>query len=624
MCGIFGYVGELSAPVAETCLATLAHRGPDGSGLWQTEEITLGHRRLAILDLSNSGRQPMEYGEGRYRITFNGEIYNFLEIRSELTGKGHRFRSDTDTEVILAAYAEWGPDCLRRFNGMWAFAIWDDVEKSLFLARDRFGKKPLFYSHRTGGFAFASEMKALFPLLDQLQPSADFAWMRRNVFLYEATEKCLIEGVMRFPAGHYGYVKNGRLSLSRWWNTLDHLVEVPRRSEEQVERFRELFVDACRIRMRSDVPVGTALSGGLDSSATICTMAHIAHQSRVAGDRISSDWQHAFVATFPGTPLDESRYARMVTDHLGITASFLEIDPRKSIDALDDMLYKLEELNMTSPIPMVQTYAGMRAAGVVVTIDGHGADELLAGYPSSLPYAFPDCGLNPWAVSSVKRAYRESFPKGEVQFKATGTYELPFLNYMARHVAKRLLGRKEEQSRDSGHPNFSRLSHLNRHLYILTHDTILPTLLRNYDRYAMTNGVEIRMPFMDHRIVTFAMSLPWTGKIRDGYTKRIIRDAIGPYMPADIAFRKSKIGFNTPIVDWMQRDLKEYFLDTVHSQAFATSSLIDADKVRAQVERIIHDDQAKYQEGEQAWTSLVPFLWERAVLNRPRPEVSGT
>lgn len=618
MCGIFGYVGHLPRPVAEVSLMTLAHRGPDGDGLWQSEEITLGHRRLAILDLSDGGRQPMAYGEGRYRITFNGEIYNFLELKAELSANGHRFVSDTDTEVILAAYAQWGPDCLHRFNGMWAFAIWDDKEKCLFLARDRFGKKPLFYRHVSGAFAFASEMKAIFPLMDEIRPSSDFAWMSSNHFLYETTDKCLIDGIRRFPAGHYGFLKNGRLTLSRYWNTLDHLEEVPKRYEDQLERFRDLFVDACRIRMRSDVPVGTALSGGLDSSATICTMAHIAQCGDMARERISSDWQHAFVATFPGTPLDESVFARKVTDHVGIKASFLEIDPLKCIDSIDDMLYKFEELYFTSPIPMVQLYAGMREAGVFVTVDGHGADELLAGYTFSLAHAFSDCGLNPKSVSSIKTAYRESFPSGEVQFKATGAHDITYLNHMARHVAKRLLGRRGERCRDDLHPNYQRLSHLNRHLYILTHDTILPTLLRNYDRYSMINGVEIRMPFMDYRIVTYAMSLPWSAKIRDGYTKRIIRDAVGPFMPADIAFRRTKIGFNTPIVDWMKNDLREYFLDTVHSNAFATSSLIDPGKVRMKVEQVINNEGAKFRDGEEAWASLVPFLWERAILNRPR------
>ncbi len=193
MCGIFGVVGHIREDHALACLDTLAHRGPDGRGLWQSDGVTLGHRRLSILDLSATGKQPMSFGAGRYWITFNGEIYNFIEVKRDLEQRGHRFAGTSDTEVILAAYAEWGIDCVTRFNGMWAFAIWDTVEKSLFLSRDRFGKKPLFYAQIGDSFVFASEMKAILPLLPAVKPSRDFEWMKRNIFIYEATDKCLID-----------------------------------------------------------------------------------------------------------------------------------------------------------------------------------------------------------------------------------------------------------------------------------------------------------------------------------------------------------------------------------------------------------------------------------------------
>src|SRR6185369_15690784 len=205
MCGIFGYVGRIERAAAERCLHTLAHRGPDGWGVWSDEHVTLGHRRLAILDLSENGAQPMSYAGERYWITFNGEIYNFLELRAELEGRGHVFRTKSDTEVILAAYLQWGEDCQVRFNGMWAFAIWDSVARRLFLSRDRFGKKPLFYAQLPGGdFVFASEMKALLPLLPSFEPDRSLikGMTLRSSFAYEATERCLIKGIKRFPAGH--------------------------------------------------------------------------------------------------------------------------------------------------------------------------------------------------------------------------------------------------------------------------------------------------------------------------------------------------------------------------------------------------------------------------------------
>lgn len=614
MCGIFGHIGSIPEHLAVICTNTLSHRGPDGKGIECLDGITLGHRRLAILDLSEQGKQPMSYANGRYWITYNGEIYNFLEIRSELESRGHVFRSQSDTEVILAAFAEWGAECLNRFNGMWAFAIWDIQEKILFLSRDRFGKKPLFYADLPGGFAFASEMKAIFPLLSEVWVSEDFKWMSKNIFLYETTDKCLIKGIKRFPSGHYGIYRNSTLILHRYWNTLDNMVKVPQSYDEQVERFRELFLDSCCMRMRSDVPIGTALSGGLDSSATICAMAYISKND--PGMRISRDWQHAFVATFPGTPLDESYYAKKVVDHLGIPATFINIDPAKSMDKLEEYLYLFEELYITSPIPMIQTYGVLREKGVVVTLDGHGADELFAGYGASLLEAFPDCGFNISSINEIAETFRELFPRDSLQLAMKHGNAYLYMRYMMANVVKTIIGRKMYEFRDLDHLNFTKLDNFNKHLYLLTNETILPTLLRNYDRYSMINGVEIRMPFMDHRIVTYSLSLPWDSKTRDGFTKKIVRDALAPFMPEEVAYRKTKIGFNSPIVDWMKHQMKDYLLDMIHSRQFEECPLIDTMRVRKQVEKVICDEKATYLEGEKAWTDLVPYLWEKAVIKK--------
>jgi asparagine synthase (glutamine-hydrolysing) len=610
MCGIFGCVGTLAEPHAAACLDTLQHRGPDGHGLWRTDEVTLGHRRLSILDLSEAGSQPMSYGNGRYWITFNGEIYNFIEIRSDLEKRGHVFTSESDTEVILAAYAQWGAECVERFNGMWAFAIWDDREQTLFLSRDRFGKKPLFYAEIGGRFVFASEMKAIYPLLPEVRPSSDFDWMKRNLFAYETTDKCLVAGIKRFPAAHSGVLKGGRLVLRRYWNTLEHLVRVPERYEEQVEQFRELFIDACRIRMRSDVPIGTALSGGIDSSAVASTMAHIARHA--GGARVASDWQRAFVATFPGSPLDETAYAQKVVDKHRLNATFIEIDPQRSIGDLDWYFYQFEELYVTSPIPMIQLYGGMRKAKVIVTLDGHGADELFVGYPNELFEASIDCDI---PLDEIADLYREMVPKDTPQFRVPGNNRILYSYFVLRKLAKALLGRRHV-ARDSSHAGFGKLDRFNQYLYVLTHDTILPTLLRNYDRYSMISGIEVRAPFMDHRIVSYAFSIPMRSKIGGGYTKKIIRDAVADLMPAEIVTRKTKLGFNSPIVDWMRKQMKDYFLDMVNSEDFLNSELIDSVKVKRRVEAIIHGSQPQFAFAERTWKQLVPYLWEHAVLKR--------
>jgi asparagine synthase (glutamine-hydrolysing) len=219
---------------------------------------------LAILDRSDAGSQPFD--SHGYVVVFNGEIYNFLELRETLRQKGFSFVTETDTEVLTASLRAWGKDALLKFNGMWAFAAWDKATGELFVARDRFGVKPLFYTTVEGGYAFASEMKALFPFLPRVERSRHFGWCLENLYEYESTENCLIEGVYRFPAGHFATVGNGTMTPSRYWHAYEHLEKtVPKTYDEQVGQFRELFLDACRIRMRSDVRLGTSLSGGVDS-----------------------------------------------------------------------------------------------------------------------------------------------------------------------------------------------------------------------------------------------------------------------------------------------------------------------------------------------------------------------
>jgi asparagine synthase (glutamine-hydrolysing) len=618
MCGILGTVPAIQAEQFDCALNTLAHRGPDGSGTWTDACVMLGHRRLAVLDLSAGGHQPMADSTGRYMIVFNGEIYNFVEIRQELEKTGFQFKSNSDTEVVLAAFIEWGEDCQQKFNGMWALAIWDACEKTLFLSRDRFGKKPFFYTTLPGGeFAFASEMKAFFSLLREIRPNKALVMDARRMFSYEATEECVFEGIKRLPAGHCGWLRDGRLSLKRWWNTLDHLVSVPLRYEEQVEQFQELFLDACRLRMRSDVSLGTALSGGLDSSATISAMAHIASHGKT--QRMGENWQHAFVASFPGTPLDETKYAKMVTDHIGIDATVIEIDPLKAISDLDRYFYLFEDLYITSPIPFMQTYGAVKAHGTTVTLDGHGADELFAGYDFDYVVALRDAGWNLKQAYEIAGTYFDGLSKDTVQFGKPPSQSRFIAEHHLKRMARKMLCRGTPYvSRDAQHPMWHNLDHLNRQLYISTHETILPTLLRNYDRYSMASGVEIRMPFMDYRIVTLAFSLPWTSKVRNGFSKAIVRDAMGPYMPHEIAYRKNKIGFNSPIVDWMKGPLKSFFLDTLASQSFRNSGLIDSRQVEQAVRYVIDSPDAKFSDGERAWMLLTPYLWERAVLNYGR------
>jgi asparagine synthase (glutamine-hydrolysing) len=604
MCGIFGYVGYIEKSLALKCRDMIAHRGPDGYGLVQFDDVTLAHRRLSIIDLSEKALQPMSYANERYWITYNGEIYNFKELRQELTAHGFQFKSNSDTEVILAAFQKWGEDCQKKFNGMWSFAIWDVLTKRLFLSRDRFGKKPLFYKlFQNGDIAFCSEMKGLFPLMSRIQPNREVVGNTSKYMEYESTQECAIEGIMRFPAGSCGWFIEGKIYIKQWWNTLENLIDTPKNYHEQVDLFKELFFDACKLRMRSDVPIGTALSGGLDSSVTFSCMAELGSKNLIASN---SSWQHAFVASFPGSPLDEVEYAQEVASRYSVDPVIVEIDPLEDLDAFYDYIYLQEDPYITSPIPFMKLYEAVKKNGVSVTLDGHGADELFGGYAFDIIHALYDCTTGSHKYKEVIQTYYRMHGSSE-QLSPTSSK----IGFLCRWQAKKALRHLRGISNPSGP-----FDSLNSKLYESTHKTVLPTLLRNYDRYSMANGVEIRMPFLDHRIVSFAFSIPWTSKVRGGYSKAIVRDALGNYIPKRVARRAEKIGFNSPVVEWMKGPLKNFLLEAISENSFNESTLIDPKEVRKSILDVIGTDSPKFQNAVSAWTKLTPYLWEKAISRK--------
>ena len=619
MCGICGVVGKkVEKDIAIKCINTLEHRGPDGMGIYLEDDVMLAHRRLSILDLSDNGKQPMSYANERYWMTYNGEIYNFLELKVELSRKGYSFNSDSDTEVLLAAFVEWKEECLNKLNGMWAFAVWDKYEKKLFLCRDRFGVKPLFYTFlENGSIAFASEMKALLPLMASVEADESVFELFNHGQHYEMQEKCLIKGIKRFPAGHFGWYHKGCLNIRQWWHTLDHLIKVPQDYSDQVEMFKELFLDACRIRMRSDVTIGTALSGGLDSSATICAMARLAQNS---GDmRMNDNWQHAFVATFPGTGLDETVYAKQVTDYLGIESTYSPIGFEVSENEFLRQIYLFEELWNNPQVPMMQIYGKEREQGVLVSIDGHGADELFGGYDGDVLFAYLDAGLQKKSICEVGKAYidfkMDSTQMSELEFNKLCRSN--YFNFVLKYHLRKLLNYHYWHSGSEKHPQWNKLDNLNHQLYIETHERILPTLLRNYDRDSMANGVEIRMPFMDYRIVSFAFSIGWNSKIRNGYTKSVIRDAIKDFVPSNIVWRKNKIGFCAPLLDWMKGNGREFFEDTLLSKEFKECGLItNSTYVVEKFKDLLGCEQASLLDAMDVWVLMQPFFWEKAMIKQ--------
>jgi len=598
MCGIAGLWNlqdESVSPVLLTRFTdAIMHRGPDGNGFYldPTTNIGLGHRRLAILDVTDSGRQPMSYAGGRYWITFNGEIYNFLELRSELEVHGYEFLTESDTEVIMAAYDKWGADCQLRFNGMWAFAIWDRHERQLFVSRDRFGVKPLIYFHDEMRFAFASEMKA-FLALDWFPAEFDHEMVAAALHdheLIEGSERCLLRGLKRLQGGHYLLLKqHGGLEIRRWWNTLDHLASVPASYGEQAEHYRELFLDACRIRMRSDVAIGTALSGGLDSSSIVCGMHHL-RNAGPAGERLAVDWQRAFIATYPGAVIDERRYADVVIKRTGAWPTYCEIRPEMYLENFERVLFQYEEISDIHLGPWI-VHKRQRENGVVVTIDGHGGDEALGGYPWHITAALRDAvsTLAPRRAAGLVRTMKalELFPQEQFYIKS--------IQGLARKWKESLMpgwrsswllqppAEFQSPAYEQDRQRLRKFEALFRRLYVDFHFTQLPMNLRDFDRLSMASGVEVRSPFMDWRLVVYAFALPAEAKIGQGFTKRVLRDSLRGILPEPIRLRTRKLGFPNLAAGWSSPRAQEFIRDSVASADFRASPIWHGERIRGEL-----------------------------------------
>ncbi len=589
MCGIAGIWNRNGEPVDQVVLRrftdSLSHRGPDGNGFYvdSVANLGLGHRRLAILDTSEGGRQPMAFADGRYWITYNGEIYNFLELKSELEGYGYQFRTNSDTEVILTAYQHWGEECQLRFNGMWAFAIWDREERKLFLSRDRFGVKPLIYYYDDKRFAFASEMKAFLELdwfrLD-FSPSM-ITTALSNARMTEGNEACLLQGLKHLLGGHCLTIKPGEQPTPRrWWRTLDHFEKVPKRYEDQVLHFRELFLDACRIRMRSDVPIGTALSGGLDSSSVVCGMRHIRNTNK-ASDRLANDWQKAFVVTYPGSDIDERKYADEVVNQTGVTPVYSIGTSDLYMEYFDDILFHLEEIADIHLGPWL-VYKTQRENGVVVTLDGHGGDETLAGYTWYITAALKDAiqSVSPLQVNELLMILKGlgAFSDGHI-LKTLKNYSTKRINRRNHSWLLQRPVRFEPSNYIADLPMIQSENTLFKSLYVDFHFTQLPTVLRNFDRISMAHGVEIRSPFLDWRLVSYLFSLPTNTKIGSGFTKRILRDALRDILPDAIRTRTRKLGFPNLAEAWTSRRAQEFMRDVATSLEFQQSSIWNGKRI---------------------------------------------
>lgn len=580
MCGIAGLAvgagGCIDAAFVPTAMRLLEHRGPDDAGylLYSPRGVTTGRdwpgetgeatvalvaRRLAIIDLSEAGRQPMSSPDGRYHLVFNGEIYNYVELRQELEALGHRFRSRSDTEVLLAACIQWGTDAITRLTGMFAFAVLDASERRLFLARDHFGIKPLYYTHNGGRFAFASEIPILLESVRsrrRANPARVFAYLRHG--FSDFGDETFLAGIRQLPPASYLSISLDHPEESapvRYWHPRsDSTLDIS--LDEATRRLRELFLDSIRLHLRSDVPVGTALSGGIDSSAIVTAMRH------VQGPKL--EIQAVGYIAHPAA-LSEEQWMEAAAGACGAVLRKVRCEPSDLLEDLEPLIRgQGEPFGGSSVYAQYRVFRLAREMGVKVMLDGQGADEVLAGY--HWYYAARLASLvrqGHWteAVRFFRRAARRPGVGRLGLIGAAGEFLLP---RAAHGLGRRALGRGLVPRWMNGRwfaergvrPEPERLSVPDDVLKWCLTDSMttrsLPQLLRYEDRNSMAWSIESRVPFLTPVLVEFLLALPEDHLLdAEGTTKAVFRRAMKELVPPAILDRRDKIGFATPEVDWL-------------------------------------------------------------------------
>ena len=537
MCGIAGFRGAPAPALLRAMTTTLRHRGPDDEGYSEDGSISLGFRRLSIIDLAG-GHQPMLSDDGRLSLVYNGEIYNYRELREELRSLGHGFRTDSDTEVILRAYEAWGTDAFARLNGMWAFALADRGERRLILCRDHFGIKPLYYAEAGGRLLFASEIKAL--LCDrELSPSVDDQSLYEYLAfgLHDHRPATFFAGVSRLPAAHFAVVDDDGVTLRRYWQP-----RLRRDGDTDPRAFAEAFKTSVARRLVADVPVGACLSGGLDSSTIVSLMAELLRADLPDAASLRGRVK-TFSAVFDGDPIDESEYIRAAVAATGADTDYIHPDSRTFVGDLGRLVWAQDE-PFVSTGPYAQ-FTVMEEAHrhVTVVLDGQGGDELLAGYvPYQIVYLrqllaerrFGTLAREAWAARDVllplvRRGRRES--------------RRPF-------PGRRLLDPDWTAARSPAHDDRPQADLKARLLADVTTYS-LPALLRYEDRNSMAHSLESRVPWLDQDLVERILALPEGAIIRDGWARILLREGMHGRLPEKIRLRRWKVGFTTPETRWL-------------------------------------------------------------------------
>lgn len=634
MCGIFGIWHldgkRIDLTAVQRATNMLRHRGPDDEGyllvntqngrvvscggrdthprlslpriesfFGETFDLALAFRRLAILDLSPAGHQPMTSADGRFWIVFNGEIYNYVDLRSELSAKGYEFHTRTDAEVLLAAYQQWGNECLSRLNGMWAFVIWDQTERRLFVARDRLGIKPLYYVKDNHKITFASEIKALvgghgLPFVPDEE--AIYRYLVAGSLPSPRSGQTFFQRVQALPPGHWLTVRDQVVKTHRYW-TLDSSTSNRTQLDalQSVQEYRELFFDAVRLRLQADVPVGSCLSGGVDSSSIVCVINQLMADGRLTTERIGKR-QKTFSAVYhTAGPHNERQHIEKVLAATDAEANF-------AFPTVESLRGEIERLVWHQDEPFISTsmfaqWCVMREArdrGIKVLLDGQGADELLAGYR---PYSTFLAELI--REGRIRRALAEARAIQALTGIPAWSPLVGGLRHLLPHDLMDALRRRWYTWRQDWsvlNPDFAaRWDHgtiadwrswsehqrLESHLRNLLVESSVPHLLRYEDRNSMAFGIESRVPYLDHRLVELSFGQVSSWRIRQGWTKWVLRKAMEGTVPDDILWRTDKVGFETPetewLVSWMRSEPDFFHRDSL------TSEYLDPNTVRRKI-----------------------------------------
>ncbi len=568
MCGICGFTWADTA-LAEKCTQVIKHRGPDQNGIFSAEGITLGHRRLSIIDLSEQGRQPMTNEDGSLHLVFNGEIYNFLELRDLLEKKGHVFQSRSDSEVILHGYEEWGAEVFQHLRGMFAFALWDRRQQCLLAGRDRLGIKPFYYYHQEGRLAFASEIKGLLTLPDiprRVNPQALYDYLG---YEFVPSPQTMFEGINKLPPGHFLTFSSRGLEVKPYWDI--RFSQDWRSPEEAVEALRALLRDTVRQHLISDVPLGVFLSGGLDSSTLVALMRDL-----------GVDPLRTFSIGYPDPSFSELPFAQMVADRFETDHQVLMI-PEVTVQDLEDAVWHLDEpMTDLSALPL---YLVCREAKkhVTVCLSGEGGDEIFVGYDRFKASKFdqyyrrvPEWLREKVLYPGVKRLPDQPQKKGAINIlkRFMEGSHLPLegghlrWQYFISPDWEDGLFKDSFKARISTDPfrpvkacleRCSSNDRLNREIYLDLKMVMPDSVLMKVDKMSMAHALEIRVPFLDHRVVEFSATLPGSWKLKGFETKAIFRKALEGWLPDRIVHR-GKQGYSLPIKNLLREGLKDYMV----------------------------------------------------------------